>query len=221
MPVSVMPVIHYASDEQALRNAARAFDAGCAGVFLIEMEGNDRPLPSVARAVKERWPGLLVGINFLGSGPEEAVLANVALGLDMTWTDAQLTHSSGAPWALAGRVREAAARAPGHLVFAGVSFKHQMDEPRPNFAARKAVEFGFVPTTSGAATGVAAPESKIAALRAGLAPDAPLAIASGIDPANVLGFAPFLTHVLVATGVSSSFHEFDETKLRRLQSLVG
>jgi predicted TIM-barrel enzyme len=217
MRTMIVPVVHYADDEQALRNAARAFDAGCDGVLLIHMEGRNRLLPPIARVVKERWPDRLVGLNLLGAGAVEAIVAGLACGLDMTWTDEQLTHSGDAPWTEATEVVAMLRDHPGHVLLSGVAFKHQAHEPRPDVAARKAVELGFVPTTSGAATGVAAEASRVADLRAAIGPDAPLAIASGITPENVREYAPHLSHVLVATGVSSGFHELDPDRLSALR----
>lgn len=37
----IIPVIHYADDNQAMRNAERAIEAGCDGVMLIEMRGRN------------------------------------------------------------------------------------------------------------------------------------------------------------------------------------
>ena len=219
MSTKVIPVIHYESDEQSMRNAELASDAGCHGVFLIHMDGQNDLLPSAARRIKACWPDMLVGINYLGRDPAGAVAANIADGLDMTWTDVQLTHSAAAPWADAMRVREAMVRNPDHLVFTGVAFKHQRHEPQPAVAAQEARAFGLIPTTSGSATGVAAEVDKVAQLRTALGTAAPLAIASGITPENVLDYAPYLSYILVATGVSHSFHEFDFAKLYRLRAL--
>lgn len=216
----ILPVIHYQSDEQALRNAEVAFDAGCDGVFLIHMRGQNALLAAPARAIKARWPDKLVGVNYLGWDTAGAVAANIDDGLDMTWTDNQLTHSSGDDLQDARRVHAAMAAKPGHLVFTGVAFKHQRKEPHPVQAAQMAVEHGFIPTTSGPATGVAAEVTAVRALREGL-DVAPLAIASGITPDNVAEFAPNLSHILVASGVSSSFYEFDFEKLCRLRALCG
>lgn len=210
----IIPVIHYADDSQALRNAERAFDAACDGVMLIEMRGFDYFVVAAAREIKARWPDRIVGVNFLNATSAHEL--PLELGLDATWTDAQLTHSVDGPWVEAQRVREALGRAPGHLLFCGVSFKYQAVEPDAGAAARKAIEFGFIPTTSGPATGAAADPSTIASLREKLGPSVPLAIASGITPENASVFLPHVSHVLVSTGVSSSFHEFDPARLRAL-----
>ncbi|WP_321935477.1 hypothetical protein [Paraburkholderia sp. J8-2] len=218
MNKTIIPVIHFDSEAQAMRNAARAFDAGCDGVFLIHMEGLNDLLTPVALRMKSRWPEKLVGINYLGEDPAKALHANVANGLDMTWTDLQLTHSSNAPWTCAAMIHAALLEAPSHRFFSGVAFKHQRPEPNPETAARMADKFGFVATTSGVATGAAAEVEKVARMREALG-DAPLAIASGITPENVHKYVPYVSHILVATGVSESFHEFDYEKLHRMRSI--
>lgn len=60
------------------------------------------------------------------------------------------------------------------------------------------------------------PTPEAAAERAAIGNDAPLAIASGVTPDNVSAFLPHVSHILVSTGVSASFHEFDPARLRAL-----
>jgi hypothetical protein len=213
--VSILPVIHYADDNQAMRNAERAFDAGCDGVMLIEMRGRNTGLLFAGASIKRRWPSLHVGINHLGLDAEWAAQDSIAAGVDSTWTDEQLTRSPELR-GLPARVRSTLETRPGHLLFCGVAFKHQEHEPDPIGAARRAIEWGFIPTTSGPATGVAADPAVVAELRAAIGPSAPLAIASGITPDNAAAFTPSVTHILVSTGVSSSFHEFDPARLQAL-----
>ena len=219
MRTQIIPVIHHADDGQAMRNAVRAFDAGCDGVMLIEMQGRNERILGVAAEIARRWYDRLVGINLLGVEPARAMGIAIDLGLRATWTDEQPTHS------VTGvedeqRVLSGLARTFGQTLFCGVAFKHQAHEPDPAAAARRAVELGLVPTTSGPATGVAAEVDAITALRRAIGPEAPLAIASGITPENAAGFATHLSHILVSTGVSSSFHEFDKEKLHALRKRV-
>jgi hypothetical protein len=212
----ILPVIHYADDNQTMRNAERAFEAGCEGVMLIEMRGRDSLIVPVSGSIKRVWPDRLVGLNFLNSlAPRELPCATVD-HLDMTWTDGQLTHSADEPWMEARQVQRIVATRPGHLFFCAVAFKYQPEELDPASAARKAAEFGFIPTTSGPATGHAADPAVVAAMRSAIGPDAPLAIASGITPDNAAAYLPSVSHVLVSTGVSASFHEFDPGRLRAL-----
>lgn len=219
MKTKVIPVIHVSGVDQALRNAERAYDAGADGVMFISMDGQNAQLGPIAVGAQKRFKGLKVGVNYLGWAPENAVKANLGLGLDMTWTDQQVTFSQNAPWQAAQRVQDALAGNAGHQVFVGVGFKHQAFEPDPLAAAIEAFRFGFVPTTSGIATGQSADVSKLQMLRAGLK-DAPLAVASGVTPDNARDYAPLLSHILVATGVSSSFYELDYELLHRLVAIV-
>jgi hypothetical protein len=95
----LLPVIHYADDNQAMRNAERAIEAGCEGVMLIEMSGRNAGLVSAGAMIKRRWSSAHVGINHLSTETEKAVCTSLGAGVDSTWTDEQLTHSSGsADW---------------------------------------------------------------------------------------------------------------------------
>lgn len=212
----LLPVIHYADDNQAMRNAELAIEAGCDGVMLIEMSGRNTGLMFAGAAIKRRWPSAHVGINHLSTEPEKAIHNSIGAGVDSTWTDEQLTHSSSAADWEARRVVRLLRSTRPHPLFCAVAFKYQAHEPEPAMAARLAVNLGFIPTTSGHSTGVAADPARVEAMRALLEPGDPLAIASGITPDNAGLFLPFVSHVLVSTGVSASFHEFDPARLRDL-----
>lgn len=216
IPPIVLPVIHYADDNQAMRNAERAIDAGCAGVMLIEMGGRNAGLSFIASAIKRRWPDRHVGVNRLAEGAWSALAANCDAGLDSTWTDDQLTHSGGALTMEASRTARLLESAAPHQMFCAVAFKYQPHEPDPADAAARAVALGFIPTTSGPSTGVAPDLVRFERMRALIGPRSLLAIASGITPENAAVFAPHVSHILVSTGVSASFHEFDPVRLRSL-----
>lgn len=217
MKPAIIPVIHYASDAQALREAYIAFNAGNEGVLIIQMEGRDALIGPIAQKIKQRWPDRLIGTNYLTRNPLMAIQENLSLGLDMTWTDRQITHSSRMHIEEARDVSSILSHNKEHTLFVGVAFKHQVLEPDPVGAANRAIDLGMVPTTSGAATGSAPYIEHISRLREGIGEGYPLAVASGVTPDNAPVFAPYLSHILVATGVSRSFHEFDEDKLRALR----
>ena len=216
----IIPVIHYSDDNQAMRNAERAIEAGCAGVMLIEMRGRNDGLIFAASAIKRRWPDKHVGINHLGAEIEVAVHRNLATGVDSTWTDEQLTHTDGQSDLEAQQLVRLLKCARPHAIFCAVAFKYQREEPDPADAAARAIALGFIPTTSGPSTGFAASPRKIMAMRELIGPKAPLAIASGITPDNAPIYAPLVSHMLVSTGVSASFHEFDPARLRALVEAV-
>ena len=217
----LISVIHYENNDQVMRNAERTVNAGFDGTFLINMTGDDAVLPSTAQTVKRNWPQLLVGTNLLSTCPYKAFQFNLLFGLDMTWTDQQLTHSSlETVTSDTENLARALAVHPEHCYFTGVAFKHQPHEPDPRIAARRAREFGMIPTTSGSKTGSPADHRVVAQLKRNLKPGSPLAIASGITLDNVYLFSPHVSHILVATGVSSSFFEFDPNKLKSVYNSV-
>ena len=220
---SIIPVIHVANEDQVMRNAAYAAKAHCDGVFLINMgssrsiEDETSEIIGFADKIMDAHPKLLVGINHLRLDPRLALEINVNAGVDMTWTDAQPTHTLENP----GIADELSSmlQGIGHDLFVGVAFKHQRPEPDPVRSAIEAGKLGFIPTTSGSATGVAADPEFITNLKTSIH-DYPLAIASGITPENVALYDRYLTHILVATGISSSFHEIDPDKLDLLMKNI-
>ena len=223
----VWPVVHVKSEALTLQNAELVAEAGCPGLFLISMDGRDDLLDPVGRAVKSRFPALRVGVNYLSLAAPEALSRSLAEGYDATWSDAPGVRSdevSSRAYALESVLasRQVSADGPRHLFFGSVAFKYQPPDPDPGAAAVQAVRFGMVPTTSGEATGVAPPARKLFLIRQamdkafGETTRAPLALASGVTPDNAYELGRFLTHILVATGISADFHTLDPHLLRRL-----
>lgn len=212
----IWPVIHIKSDSpaQTMRNAEIAHRCGCEGVFLISMEGDNRRVVPLAQHVKAKFPELKVGVNLLGVDPFLAMGQSLAAGLHATWTDSPgVTSEAVRDSALA--VSELLKDHPGHQFFGSVAFKYQPHEADPGAAALSASVLGMIATTSGSATGSAPEASKLADMRAVLG-ELPLAVASGITPENVAELGPYLSHILVSTGVSKSFYEFDDALLADL-----
>lgn len=223
MKPEIIPVIHYHDDDQAERNAQIAKAAGITSVMFIQMQGRDMDMARYATKFKDGNPDINVGINCLSASPYAALLFSTTTGFNMTWTDDQVTHSlktSNKDEQEIRYIKEQLDQNPQHRYFVGCAFKHQDHEPRPDISARRAISSGMIPTTSGSATGVAANVDKIANLRELIGADSPLAIASGITPENVGDYAPFLTHILVATGISSDFHNIDQAKLEALMNRI-
>jgi len=219
---TILPVIHFASAEATLQAAETAFDAGCDGVFLIHMGGADRLLDAPAVAVKRRWPERFVGTNRLRMSAADAVRLDASLGLDGTWSDAPgistVPRHAGDLSPLAAAVAAAQAQNPAFRFFASVAFKYQPPEPDPPAAARLAAAQGWIATTSGAATGVAADMAKLAGMRVALG-TLPLAVASGVTPENAAEHARYVSHILVATGIS--FPDRDVFDPGRLAALLA
>lgn len=215
--MQILPVIHYLNAETAIDQANLAFEAGADGVFLISHQGQDLELPPVASTIKMAHPGKSVGLNFLTAGIEQACSSVLEYGLDLVWGDSCGVSSAGLD-ALGERLRVFVETHPHIQVFASVAFKYQPLEVYPQIAANNAFTAGFIPTTSGSATGQPPTVDKIAGMS--VVTGGCLAVASGMSVENVSLYAKYLSHILVATAVSMDEHHFDFELLSRFVGLV-
>lgn len=203
----VYPVIHHLDAATTLIEAQIAHDCGADGVFLISHHGEDIDLLELGNVIHGRLPRFFVGINLLATHCLEAFDMAREFGLDGVWADRVGVSSRGADevgLVLGARLKNsrlgnASATAPLQ-VFGSVAFKYQSVEPAPALAAQKAFALGMIPTTSGAGTGLAPSMDKIIAMSEAV--NGTLAVASGMSCENVAEFAPYLSHILVATKVS-------------------
>lgn len=216
MNPKIYPVIHYLDWETTYVEVVKAINCGADGVFLISHRNNDDDIIESAQDIRIRFPDFPVGINFLSKGPSVAARICYGQGFHMMWGDNVGVSSSGVvePAMEIHHFQHGGNDSKAFEVFASVAFKYQQHEPRPEVAARVALEMGFIPTTSGAGTGEAPGLMKIANMSR--ATDGVLAVASGMTPENVSMYAPYLSHILVATGVALDEHRLDPDKLRLL-----
>lgn len=222
----VYPVIHYLRHELAIEQARLAYRLGADGVFLIHHENDDAEvMRTAAQLVRERPAGKSLGVNLLVTPALQTLEWAVKNGVDAIWEDRPGIHSSGEdPVAVEIEARLAALAQPPQY-FASIAFKGQPHDPRPDKSALRARELRMIPTTSGPGTGQPPSVDKIADVQRALAaarPEVPrLAVASGMDCDNVGLFLPYLTDILVATGVAADEHHFDPDKLERFIGIVA
>lgn len=215
----VLPVIHVTEREQALRNAAVAFEAGADGIFLINHTIGHAGLLRIHRVVAAEFPGQWVGVNCLDIAPQE-VFAMVDESVAGVWVDNACIDETRAPQPMADKILAAREKSAWHgLYFGGVAFKHQREVSDLEQAAITAARYMDVVTTSGPGTGIAADTNKIARMKAALETH-PLAIASGITPENVHEYLPHADCFLVATGISRTFEELDPARVGALVRAV-
>lgn len=214
--VEVWPVIHVRDSIQVCENVAMAREAGCAGVMLIAMDGrNDNSDHAAMRLVgNPLHPGFKIGVNYLGVTPIEALRRAMANHYDALWLDEQLFSAGTITGEGLGFIQPER----NIEVFAAVAFKGQPHDHAPGLSALVAASVGLIPTTSGPDTGMMATIEHVKGCQR--TPPGPLAIASGITPLNVHQYLPFVTHILVNTGVSKDFHTFDPGRLAALMIAV-
>ena len=215
----VLPVIHVADEAQALRNARLAYEAGADGVFLINHHITWTQLLAIHSSVVATFPDWWLGVNCLDLDPK-AVFSAVTSRVGGVWTDHAMIDEERQEQPLAEAVSAARQQSAWQgLYFGGVAFKYQRQVDDLRAAGKMARRYMDVITTSGSGTGIAAHIEKIRVLKEAVG-EFPLAIASGITPANVKDYLPYSDCYLVATGISSSFEELDDQKTRQLIETV-
>lgn len=212
---TVFPVIHVVTDEQATRNAQVAHDAGADGVFLINHGLSGEYLLEIHSKVAEAHPDWWIGVNCLGWQPAR-VFRSISKQVAGVWADnADIDEYKIKQTQPEHTLLVRSIHHPECLYFGGVAFKYQPEVDNLERACRIALRYMDVVTTSGPGTGESADLGKISRMRSALG-DAPLAIASGITPGNVVGYLPYADSFLVATGISESFTDFDPVLVRKL-----
>ncbi len=222
----VLPVIHVLDERQAANNIDIAMREGAQGVFLINHDFNFIELKPILVEIRQLYPSLWIGVNFLGVKTKDAFkhlssLSQNGCEIDGYWADnAGIDERVSLDKQVVAEEIKAAREASGWigLYFGGTAFKFQrfVDDQMLGTTAEYASQYMDVITTSGSGTGVAANIKRITDMRKGLGADKTLAIASGITPENVSKYASIVDCFLVATGISKDFHNFDPFLVRSL-----
>jgi len=226
MGPAILPVIHALDIDQVARNIAIATQAGAPGVFLINHDfEHDKLLPSI-RTIRQRFPALWLGVNFLAVTGRDAFpilgnLQNEGVQIDAYWADDARIDERADQQIEALEIDEARKESRWQgMYFGGTAFKKQREVDPADFnqSASLACKHMDAVTTSGVATGKAADLEKITTFRRACA-DHPLAVASGITPDNIPDYAPLLDAILIATGINED-GDFYNINLQRLQIVL-
>ena len=214
----VLPVIHATSSEQVLRNVEVAIEAGADGVWLVNHSISHRALMEVHNTVAHTYPKLWVGVNSLGAS---LPWVNVHPNVQGMWADNARVYERDEKQPIAELAYRVMRSGWDGIYFGGVAFKGQR-RVKPELygeAARKAMPYMDVVTTSGPGTGQAADVDKVRVMKEAIG-DFPLAIASGITPDNVGDYLPHADCFLVASGISDDFENLNLGLTRRLVEAV-
>ena len=223
----VLPVIHVLDTEQTTRNIRILIREGAAGCFLINHDFDVETFLPIVRQVRKELPYLWIGLNFLAVTGRDAFpvlgdLQREGFPIDAYWADdARIDeHGKNAEAEEIAEIRGASGW--NGLYFGGTAFKKQrpVDPEKWRDAAREAVPFMDVVTTSGIATGQEADLTKIKDFRAGIG-DRPLALASGITPENACDYKG-VDAFMVATGINipGDFYNIDPERLATLMQIT-
>lgn len=244
----LLPVIHYAGRDDAMRSIEVAAENGASGVFLINQGITSRDLLKLIPTLTARHPSLWFGVNLLGFRPDKVMLTMSGLGLRVggVWSDyggmvsesdVIQPSSAGGTASRSGRFKAGdlakavdAVRGGGYwsgLYFGGVAHKGDGMPPPPHpddyaplsYAARDHMD---VVTTSGPATGMPASPRRVAMMWAGIGHGHPacMGLSSGVTPENVGQYLPYVHAYLVASGIETSFGVLDPAKTRSLADAI-
>ena len=216
----ILPVIHVINLPQARLNAEMAYESGADGVFLINHEDKQgrRPLTyphllHIYHELSALFPNWWLGVNCLDLLPQH-LFAQLPSQVQGVWVDNAFIDETQAAQPAAEQITTTRQQSQWHgLYFGGIAFKYQRQVSDVALAAKTAVPYIDVITTSGPATGKAAALSKIQQMRAAIGTH-PLAIASGLTPENITTYLPYADCFLVAKGISSHFDRFDPKRMR-------
>lgn len=214
-------VIHVADADQAIRNAKIAFANGADGIFLIN-HGPVTPaeLRDVYQEVRKNFPGAWIGLNFLGINLSRDLPALMPSDAQALWCDSvDYVEGLGKEVAIATAEYIRSVLTPHQFLFGGIEFKYQPSIRDISHAIGDLSPLVDVFTTSGPATGKAPDVEKTLGLRKRILTNQ-LAVASGMTPENVESFLDYVDCFLVATGVSTSFHELDPERVKLMASKV-
>jgi uncharacterized protein len=223
----VLPVIHVQDNAQATQNIRVAIGEGAAGVFLINHDFDYPRFLPVIRHVRNTFPALWLGVNFLAVTGKDAFpvlgqLAREGVIVDGYWADdARIDELSSVDRQTEASeiVRTKAASEWSGFYTGGTCFKKQRDVHPDHYAAaaRLATHFMDAVCTSGVATGHAADLGKIKTFRDSIGDEA-LMLASGITPENAPSYGSDVDGFMVATGINkdNDFYNIDASRLARL-----
>jgi uncharacterized protein len=223
----VLPVIHVQDSVQAERNVRVAIGEGAAGIFLINHDFAYPQFLPIIRHVRNKFPALWLGVNFLAVTGRDAFpvleqLAKEGIAVDGYWADDACIDELGDVSNQTEAAEIAAlksARGWNGFYTGGTCFKKQreVDPVHHAVAAKLATHFMDAVCTSGVATGHAADLGKIRTFRNAIGDDT-LMLASGITPENAAMYGSDVDGFMVATGINKDkdFYNIDASRLAQL-----
>ena len=228
---AVLPVIHVTDNAQAVRNVRILVEEGAPGCFLINHDFGVAPFLPIIAHVRQLFPALWMGVNFLAVTGRDAfpVLGRLkaeGVTVDGYWADdARIDERRAADDQLEAKEIAAALADSGWrgLYTGGTCFKKQREVAPEHYeySARLATGFMDAVCTSGVATGKAVDMGKISTFRRAIGEQA-MTLASGITPDNAHLYMDDVDGFMVATGINrdGDFYNIEPQKLARLLKLT-
>lgn len=185
----LLPVIHVIDIKQTLINAQILHNNHVQGCWLINHSCSDKVFADAFTQVKTKYPGLWVGINYLGGHFAPIIFSReFSIKPDGFWFDNIGVSDSNATLGLKIRTLMQETGLSDVLVFGSICFKYQTQPVSVEVTTQTALDICDVITTSGKGTGIDHDTSdinKFSKMKAICDKKAYLAVASGISESNI------------------------------------
>lgn len=203
MKSEIIPVIHFLSTEQVMRNINICQKLGVRKFFLIGHLVSDDEVLKISNFIKQLYPDLWIGVNLLRTDLETRINMNI-YPLNSIWFDET-------PLVRKNYDVE---------IFSEIDFKFQKKSYNLESDCISAMKYCDVLCTSGERTGKAPTITKIERIRSFIS-DFPLAIASGVSIENAKSFSEMVDYLMVASSITDYKTEIiDESKLESLLNSI-
>ena len=209
----IIPVIHYVDHEQVMFNVDLCVSMGIESIFLINHNFTSQAIEELCKAildVKEKYPTLWVGVNFLGIENRAALALGRRHGVDGLWCDNANICTPNIDlieyyFYMANESGEKAL-----TYFGGVEFKYQKQPKTEDlpWVYEQASKYIDVITTSGEGTGKEIDLNKLKRIRETIGEDKLLAVASGVNKDNIKEISQYANYYMVASSITEPNSEY-------------
>ena len=208
----IIPVIHTLNLEQVQYNVKLCADNGIDSIFLIDHRPDENSLKNTEHYIdwiREDYPSMLIGANYLHLDTKEAIIESSRVGVDYLWADRSYIDPK-----TMDKADDVLLNKHDFVMYFGcVAFKYQKPVKDLEWTCRTAVNYMDVITTSGEATGHPPSIEKIKNIKRYIG-NAPLAIASGINADNKNLYSEYTDYFLVASSITNKIEIIEEFKLK-------
>ena len=205
--------------EHAVQEVTKAKNNGADGVFLILHGGRHTALIEIYHVVREKFPDLYIGINFLDLSADSAY-ENLPEGAQALWTDDGI-DGSGPDQSLLKLHEKTQGTELKCRVFAGLAFKYRrnMDFATIEKYKNEIASLLDIITTSGPGTGQSIDQEKVEKIHSVLPEGKQMGIASGVkfneeDGDNVTPCLPYCDWFIVASSLETRNGDLNEERIK-------
>lgn len=220
----LLPVIHVITVTQAISNAKILQENNVQGCWLINHSCTDKIFADTFNQIKSKYPGLWVGINYLGGSFAPIIFCTeFAIKPDGFWFDNVGVSDSDNTTGLEIRQLMKEAELSDVLVFGSICFKYQPQPKSVEVTTQTALGICDVVTTSGKGTGIdhdVADINKFKSMQLICKGKAYLAVASGISETNIHNILEHVDIFMVNTSIARN-EMFIPQKVANLVQIIN